>query len=153
MAQRAPSAIRDGLGARGTYRDGMHPRQSELPPEIQEVWLAALADAEIDPNDALLYLLEGTEGSNGYGAQYLYRGLRINAEGEAGEIHPLLDEMNDDTCIDAYRIVVFRERSIEGIAALIRHELEHAPSTTHTDNVSWSSTGSLRTSFRSASAA
>jgi hypothetical protein len=104
----------------------MHPRQPDLPHDIEEVWLAALADAQIDADDALLYLLDGEQGSNGYGARYLHRHLHIYPEGEAEEIHPLLDEMNDGACIDAYRIVVFRDRNIEGIAALIRHELEHA---------------------------
>jgi hypothetical protein len=104
----------------------VHPRQPELPDDVEQVLIAALADAEINLDDALLYLLDGEQGSNGYEARYLHRGLHINAEGEAEEIHPLLDEMNDDACIDAYRIVVFRDRNIEGIAALIRHELEHA---------------------------
>jgi hypothetical protein len=42
------------------------------------------------------------------------------------ELEPLLEEMNDEECIDAYRIVVFTDRTIEGIAAAIRHELEHS---------------------------
>jgi hypothetical protein len=108
------------------YRDRVHPRQRELPQDIEEVWLAALADAEMEPNDALLYVLDGEQGSNGYGARYLHRDLHIYPEGEAEEIHPLLDEMNDETCIDGYRVVVFRDRTLEGMAALIRHELEHA---------------------------
>lgn len=104
----------------------MHPRQGELPPEIEEVWLAALADAEIHPDEALLYVLDGEQGSNGYSARYLHRGLHIYLDGEAEEIHPLLVEINDDACIDAYRVVVFRDRTLDGIAALIRHEFEHA---------------------------
>jgi hypothetical protein len=108
------------------YRETVHPRQGELPPEIEEVWLAALADGEIHPDEALLYILDGEQGSNGYGARYLHRGLHIYPNGEAEEIHPLLDEMNHDACIDAYRVVVFQDRTLEGIAALIRHELEHA---------------------------
>jgi hypothetical protein len=108
------------------YRGAVHPRQSELPPEIEEVWLAALADAEMPPDEALLYLLDGEQGSNGYSARYLHRGLQIYPDGEAEEIHPLLVEMNDDACIDAYRVVVFQDRTVVGAAALIRHELEHA---------------------------
>jgi hypothetical protein len=53
----------------------MHPRQGELPPEIEDVWLAALEDADIDPDEALLYKLDGESG-NGYGARCLYRGWR-----------------------------------------------------------------------------
>ena len=103
----------------------MHPRQRPLPPEITNVWLAALANAEIDPTEALLYTLDGQSGI-GYAARYLYRGMQIHADGEPVEIHPLLEEMNGDDCIGAYRVVVFTDRTIEGIAALIRHELEHA---------------------------
>jgi hypothetical protein len=103
----------------------MHPRQRQLPPEVEEVWLAALADAAIDADDALLYLLDGESG-DGYGARYLYRHMRIDADGEPEEIQPLLDDLNDEQSIDAYRVVVFTERTIEGIAALVRHELEHA---------------------------
>jgi hypothetical protein len=104
----------------------VHPRQRELPPEIGETRLAGLADAEIDPDEALLYVLGGEKGSNGYGARYLHRHLHIDPEGETVEIHPFLDEMNHEDCIDTYRTVVFTDRTIEGIAALIRHELEHA---------------------------
>jgi hypothetical protein len=34
--------------------------------------------------------------------------------------------MNADDCIDAYRVALHVERPVEGIAALLRHELEHA---------------------------
>ena len=119
----APSVRRRADAA---YRGGVHPRQRELPPEIEEVWLEALADAELGGDQALVYVVDGEKGSTGYGARYLHPGLYIRPDGEADEIRPLLDEMNDDSCIDAYRVVVFTERTPEGIAALIRHELEHA---------------------------
>jgi hypothetical protein len=89
--------------------------------------LAALDDAGIASSDALLYVLEGEKGSNGYAARYLYRHLEVQPEGEAEEIHPLLAEMNGDECIDAYRFVVFEDRTIQSLAALIRHELEPPP--------------------------
>ena len=47
----------------------MHPRQRQLPSEIEEVWLAALEDAEIDPTTALIYTLDGESGQ-GYSAHY-----------------------------------------------------------------------------------
>lgn len=103
----------------------MHPQQHELTQEIEGVWLAALAHAEVEPNTALLYTLAGANGDE-FGAKYLYRGMRIHAEAEPAAIHPLLNDMNSEACIDAYRVVVFTDRTIEGIAALIRHELEHA---------------------------
>jgi hypothetical protein len=104
----------------------MHPRQQPLTREVEEVWLAALADVEIDANEALLYLIDGEKGSNGYSGRYLYRHREIHRDEEADEIHPLLDEMNSDDCIDAHRIVVFKDRTLEGLTAGIRHELEHA---------------------------
>ena len=104
----------------------VHPRQQPLPRGIEALWVAALADAEIDPDDALLYLVDGEQGSNGYAARYLYRYLELHPEGEPQEIHPLLAAMNDDDCIDTYRVVVFKDRRAEGVAALVRHELEHA---------------------------
>ena len=103
----------------------MHSQQRGLLPEIEGVWLAALEDAAIEASDALLYALDGESGSSGEGARYLYRGMKIVADQEAEEIHLLLDEMNGDDCIGAYRVVVFTDRTIEGIAALLRHELEH----------------------------
>lgn len=36
----------------------MHPRQHQLPGQFAAVWLASLADAGIDPDAALLFLLE-----------------------------------------------------------------------------------------------
>jgi hypothetical protein len=103
----------------------MHPRQSPLPSAIEEIWLAALADVEINAEDALLYTLKGESGG-GYNARYLHRGLEIHPEGEPEQLHPLLEAMNDAACIDACRVAVFTDRSIEGTAALVRHELEHA---------------------------
>lgn len=103
----------------------MHPRQQALPGEIEAIWLAALADADIDADDALLYLVEGEKGSNGYAARYLYRHRAVDPEDEADEIRLLIDEMNTRACIGAHRVVVFTDRRPEGLAALIRHELEH----------------------------
>jgi hypothetical protein len=104
----------------------MHPRQHSLPPAIEALWLAALADAAIDPHEALLFVLDGDKDSNDFGGRHFHRHLQIYPEAEAIEIHPLLDELNDDECIDSHRIVVFTQRTIEGVGALIRHELEHA---------------------------
>lgn len=103
----------------------MHPRQQQLPPAIEEVWLAALVDAGLDSREALLYVLDGDKDSNGYGGRHFHRYVEADRQGEAVELHPLLDELNHDECIDSHRVVVFRDRTIEGVAALIRHELEH----------------------------
>jgi hypothetical protein len=112
--------------SRSVYGARVHPCQRPLPRAIEEVWLAALADAAIDPNDALLYVIDGEEGSKGYAARFLFRHREVRPEDEQDEVHPLLAEMNGDDCIDAYRVYVFESRSLEGAAALVRHELEHA---------------------------
>lgn len=104
----------------------VHQRQRSLAPEIEEVWLAALADAGIGAREALLYPLEGRQSQSGFSARYLVRHLELQPEAAWPELEPLLQEMNDEECIDAYRIVVFTERTIEGIAAAVRHELEHS---------------------------
>lgn len=103
----------------------MHPRQRELPSGIEKVWLAALDDTEIDPAAALIYTLDGETGDE-YTAYWYPRGTWIPANGEPNAIHLPLDEMNHDDCIGADRIVVYIDRTIEAIAALIRHECEHA---------------------------
>jgi hypothetical protein len=104
----------------------MHPHQRPLSPEVEQVWLAALRDADIAAEAALLYPLEGQRSQSGYSARYLARHLELQPEADWPELEPLLGEMNDSECIDAYRIVVFSERRIEGLAATIRHELEHS---------------------------
>jgi hypothetical protein len=118
--------LRRNSGQAGAYARAVHPRQRPLEPEIEEVWLAALADAGIDADEALLYPLEGRQSESGYGARYLARHLELRSEDDWPELEPLLEEMNADECIDAYRIVVFTERTIEGTAAALRHELEHS---------------------------
>jgi hypothetical protein len=105
----------------------MHPEQPELALEIEEVWLAALADAELNPDECLLYVFDGAESQTGYGGLHFARGVHIyESERFAGEVNDLLPVLNADERIGAVRILVWRERTIEGLAALIRHELEHA---------------------------
>jgi hypothetical protein len=58
----------------------VHPRQRPLAPAIEEVWLAALADTDIDAGEALLYPLEGQQSQSGYGARYLARHLELQPE-------------------------------------------------------------------------
>jgi hypothetical protein len=93
---------------------------------VEPFLVAALAHAGIDAGDALLYPLEGSQSKSGYSARSLARHLELQPEAEWPELEPFLDEMNHDECIDNYRIVVFTERTIEGTAALLRHELEHS---------------------------
>lgn len=105
----------------------MHPRQQELEPEIEAIWIAAVEDADLNPNSCLLYLLDGRTSETGYSGWHFADGILIHEGEDFGPtLNALLPEMNSEWCIDAVRIVVWRDRTIEGLAGLIRHELEHA---------------------------
>jgi hypothetical protein len=106
----------------------MHPRQPPLESELEASWLEALTDAGVDPDTALLYPFEGrrSAGPGAYGAYYLTCSFQLQAdEGAPPEIEAIVDEINHDECIPAARIFVWTERTAEGTAALVRHELEH----------------------------
>lgn len=105
----------------------MHPQQPPLAPEIEEIWLAACADAGLNVDDCLLYVLDGRQSETGYSGMHFQRVLRIYESDQLGDdVNALLDELNAEERIDATRILVWRDRTIEGLAAMIRHELEHA---------------------------
>lgn len=103
----------------------MHPLQAVLPPNLEAVWLGALGDAGISPDQALLFTFPGTASPDGECATYMRRGESIEVVGLDDELDA---ELNNDAngCVDAYRVLLWTERSLEGSAALIRHELEHA---------------------------
>jgi hypothetical protein len=105
----------------------VHPQQRPLDPQIEEIWLDAVADAGLDPNECLLYVLDGTKSETGYSGWHLQRGLHIyEAEQFGADVNASLPELNSKDCIGAVRVIIWRDRTIEGLAALIRHELEHA---------------------------
>ena len=105
----------------------MHPEQKPLAPEIEAIWIAACDDAGLNPDDCLLYVIDGHESEAGYGGMHFQRVLRIYESDHFGaDINGLLEELNAEERIDATRILVWRDRTIEGLAAMIRHELEHA---------------------------
>lgn len=105
----------------------MHPQQRPLAPEIEEIWLDAAEDAGLNPDECLLYVLDGGKSETGYSGWHLQHGLHIYEADRFGSVvNALLPALNSDERIDAVRILVWRERTIEGLAALIRHELEHA---------------------------
>ena len=99
----------------------MHPAQLPLPPALEEVWLLALADAELTEDEVYLY---ATELSIGQGtlAKHLRRGLIVDSE-----LPLAIDaELNDDPLVWSDRVLLRRaDRPIEVDAALLRHELEH----------------------------
>jgi hypothetical protein len=105
----------------------MHAKQRALAPEIEEIWIAATTDAGLDTDGCLLYVLDGQQSETGYGGMHFQRVLHIYESDDLGDdINALLDELNAEEQIDATRILVWRDRTIAGRAAMIRHELEHA---------------------------
>lgn len=104
----------------------MHPRQRALEPQIEELWLAALGHAQIDPDDAILFTPPGVAAKvERVGAMTWPRPWRIDPGGSP-ELDALLVEMNDPACIRSIRVAVWTEHSTEAVAGLMRHELEHA---------------------------
>jgi hypothetical protein len=105
----------------------VHPEQPALEPEIEEIWRAACGDSGLDPADCLLYVLDGRESQTGSSGMHFQRVLRLYESEQFGDdINGMLDELNAGERIDATRILVWRDRTIEGLAGMIRHELEHA---------------------------
>jgi hypothetical protein len=105
----------------------VHPRQRPLNLEVEAIWIAAVADADLDLNACLLYVVDGAKSETGYSGWHFAAGVHIyENEDLGGTLVQLLPELNSDECIDAIRVVIWRERTIEGVAGLVRHELEHA---------------------------
>ena len=103
----------------------VHPLQGALPPELEPIWLAALDDAGIAPERAILRTFSGSSSPQGECAVYMRKGVRTDVDGlDEG----LLDELNSKAtgAVYAYRVLLWVDRGLEGAAALIRHELEHA---------------------------
>lgn len=103
-----------------------HPNQPPLSSEFEAVWLAALADAELAPSEAMVYPMAGRQSTNGFVARHWLRRRPIDPSSESPELESTIEQMNDEACLDAYRVAIWADRSLEGIAALLRHELEHA---------------------------
>lgn len=103
----------------------VHSLQGRLSSDLELVWLAALDDAGISADQALLFTFAGAASPDVECAVYMRRGVITHVAGLDDE---LLNELNNTAngCIDAYRVLLWTERSLEGSAALIRHELEHA---------------------------
>lgn len=103
----------------------VHPFQRPLPPDLGRAWSAALKDARVTAERALLVTQSGSASGDGQCAVYMRRGLIVEIDGLDAT---LLEELNSETtgCVDAHRVIVWTDRRIESAAALIRHELEHA---------------------------
>src|SRR2546426_8408936 len=104
----------------------MHPAQVALESEHAIVWRAALADASIQEDNALLFVFPGTQSAAGHSALCWLPGIEAKAISEGEPVQHALLAMNQEEGIGAYRVAVWTTRSIEGLGALLRHELEHA---------------------------
>jgi hypothetical protein len=103
----------------------MHRLQGHLSADMERVWLAALDDASIPVERALLVTLPGPAAPGGRCAVYMRRGVEVEVDG----LDVALDDALNSTTtgsVDAYRVVLWADRPIEAAAALLRHELEHA---------------------------
>ncbi len=105
---------------------GVHPSQPTLDAEHEAIWLQALADAEVDSGSALLYPMDGLASAGGPSGQYFAPHIAVTAHPRIPEVESMLGNLNADETIGAIRILVWKDRSPEGFAALVRHELEHA---------------------------
>lgn len=104
----------------------MHPHQLPLEPGISEIWVEALADAQFDPEDALLFVFEGP-GPGGLHGYCLQRSRTIISTPEVPQLDALLEQLNAEACIHAIKVLLWNgERGVEELAAVVRHELEHA---------------------------
>ncbi len=104
----------------------MHPLQPALDPEIEELWLAAVTDAGVDSDHAIVFTLPGTAATvERVGAMTWPRPFRIDPGGSP-ELDALLPVMNGPECIRSARVALWTGRANEGITGLMRHELEHA---------------------------
>ncbi len=92
---------------------------------IDEIWRAALADAGIQYACATLFRVPGESSSDGLGAKTWAPGSTIDDPNDMVVLGSQLEGANSDLGRASCRVAVWIDRSPEGIAALIRHELEH----------------------------
>lgn len=91
----------------------MHSLQPALDPEIEELWLAAVADARIDANDAIVFTLPGIAATvERVCAMTWPRPFRIDPGGSP-ELDALLAVMNNPRCIRSARVALWTGRTNE----------------------------------------
>jgi hypothetical protein len=103
----------------------MHPRQPPLEPDLETTWLAALNDAGVLEDHAILVALPGDEAPDGCAAKCWPPVIGLGADEVPDEVRPWLDDLNRDDIRKGHRVALWTHRSVEGRAALLRHELEH----------------------------
>lgn len=105
----------------------MHPKQPPLDDELRDVWLAALEHAELEADQALLYVFDGSNSEDGWSGWHLPADRFVYEDARLPEVDDALrEEMNSEEFISATKVLVWRDRKVEELAGTIRHELEHA---------------------------
>lgn len=84
--------------------------QTPLPTELNHAWCAALNDAGISADNAILFTFPGRASPDGECAVYLRHGMTADVAGLDDE---LLHQLNDTAsgCIHAYRVFLWSARS------------------------------------------
>lgn len=103
----------------------MHSRQPPLAHELEAVWKAALDHARVAHDRAFLIPLAGDQSGDGCGGKCWEPVLGLEREDVPAGAWPWLDDLNRDDVRTGYRVALWTDRTIEGQAALLRHELEH----------------------------
>lgn len=106
--------------------DGMHPRQPRLDPELETIWVAALDHAGVPHEKAILIALPGEKAGDYCAAKCWLPVIDLGDDEVPDEVKPWLEELNQDDTRKGYRVALWTDRSVEGQAALLRHELEHS---------------------------
>lgn len=104
----------------------MHVLPASPPAELVEAWHAALDDAGIDIDDTALIWRPGRPRPTGMQAASWRPNSKIKPEFD--DDHDLIEMLrwaNRDDIKPLRRILVWTERTTEGLAGLLRHELEH----------------------------
>lgn len=93
--------------------------------ELAAIWEAALSDAGIAADNAVLFAFPGGQSNGGYQAKTWLRGSTIDDPDDCAALGVRLPVANEDMYRTKCRVAIWTDRSPEGISALLRHELEH----------------------------
>ena len=92
---------------------------------VEELWQSALADAGIDADDAILITFDGQPPDGFPGAISWRRHSDIEDPAEMAAMGERLEDLNSDRVRQLRRVVAWTDRTTTGLAAVLRHELEH----------------------------
>lgn len=104
----------------------VHVHPAAVPDDVIHAWEAALEDAGIDVGDVALLWRQGRPPAQGQHAASWRPGSIIDPEFD--DDHQLIEMLlwaNSDGIRCLRRVMIWTERTPEGLAGLLRHELEH----------------------------